>query len=199
MEARAGTSDRLERWLRRGSMAVVFGAVVVLALRGHVSQVEPAPPSPPAAPVQPAGARLSRGITSVDSSYAYDADGPEAAFDGKVVYTPGGDRSRWATYGSGQPEDWIAWRYGGPRKLAHLAVHFFADEKGTWPPAAVRVEYKDETGWRPVEQVQQEPPTPRVGDANQLSFTPVRASEFRLVVVHQQGRSSAVTEIELPD
>jgi hypothetical protein len=205
MDERTAALDDVERRLRRASMGLVLIVVLVLAWRGlnpaPRSSAAPSAAQPAAAPRPPdaAATRLSRGIAAVSSSYAYGEDGPAQAFDGMVEYGPGGRRDRWASFGSGNAEDWISWRFDAPRQLGRVVVQYYTDDLETLPPESVRVEYQDASGWRSVEGMQQVPPQPRAGVPNDLRFTPVRASEFRLVVVHQRNRSSAITEILLPD
>jgi len=191
--------DRLDRWLRGGSVCLVLATVIVLAVRLLFPASGARPRPVPAAEAAAPAASLPAGIAAVESSYAYGGDTPERAFDGVIQYAPGGQHSRWACWGSGHPEDWIAWRLMPARTLARIDVYFFADDKGTTPPSSVRVEYRDAGEWRPVDGLTSEPERPIAAAVNVLRFAPVTTSELRLLVVHQPGSSSAISEIALPE
>jgi hypothetical protein len=99
-------------------------------------------------------------------------------------------RKRWTCWSSGKREDSYTIDFGAPRTLTGFDVYFFDDTPTgeCRPPESFRVErVRNADGWEPVTLTQVATERPRPGK-NEVRFTPVRSSRFRLIFHHAGQR-----------
>ena len=123
------------------------------------------------------------------------ADTPDLAFDGVTSFGES-PRNRWACYNSGFRQGWIEWEFPEPQTLSGVVTHFFSDDRGTLAPKDYVVQYREGDVWTPVTEKKRTPARPAAGVANRALFEPVTAQTFRLLLTHQPGAYSGITEIE---
>lgn len=117
------------------------------------------------------------------------------AIDGNFWYHQS-PPNRWTAAGSGQKEDWVVLDFGVERPVETLKLYFLDDVAGVRPPARYEVQFWHEGGWLEIAGQRRNPERPEGRRANVVSFRPVNAPKLRLVLTHQPGASSGLTEIE---
>lgn len=145
---------------------------------------------------------------AVDGSYWYHRSPP----------------NRWTVEGSANATDWFEVDFGAERALEEVKLYFLDDEGRTdlvaeggsavvadsapvgvraggpgsivCPPAAYQLEAWIGGGWHEIPRQVRRPPTPEGRRANVVSFDEVRTSRVRVVLEHEVGCTSGLTEFE---
>ena len=77
-----------------------------------------------------------------------------------------------------------------------VKAYFYDDGAEVLPPASYDIQFWDGDTWVDIPRQHRSPSEPRGRRANVVSFPEIMTSQIRLVVAHQVGASSGVTEIE---
>ncbi len=150
---------------------------------------------------------------------------PFYAVDGNRWYHPS-PPNRWVAASSPGGTDWFEVDFGAERRLREVTLHFLDDADGppveaigevegsgfpdvahrpdlagstgptVRPPASYEVELWDGSTWVAVPQQQRAPAGPEGRRANRVTFPDVGATKIRVVLHHQQGATSGLTELE---
>ncbi|WP_020619323.1 discoidin domain-containing protein [Paenibacillus daejeonensis] len=134
---------------------------------------------------------------TVTASYTYPGDQLAHVIDGIISYneTP---KNRWTAYESPNSQDWIRTTYASARTKDAVGIYLFADGGGVREPAAIQVQYWDGTGWSDVAEPVATPAQPAGNELNLITFEPVTATDFRVLLTHGAAKSG-VTELRYWD
>ena len=136
------------------------------------------------------------GYPLVTASHSAPTTPPHYAIDGNYWYHAS-PPNRWTAVGSGGAIDWIAVDFGVGRPIAAVKSYFYDDRAEVLPPASYDVQFWDGEAWINVPRQSRSPREPTGRRANVVSFPEIETSKIRLVLAHQKGASSGVTEIEV--
>jgi len=129
------------------------------------------------------------------ASYTYSGDNVWDAIDGD--WTDGNyPRTRWTCYGSGNASDWYAVDFGSSKSISEVRVNFFDDGLGVWKPSSYDIQYWDGSSWVTCPSQVKYPSTPTKWE-NKVTFTSVNTSKLRIVMTHQPGKYSGITEFRV--
>jgi hypothetical protein len=161
-----------------------------------------AAPLGPARPLPPVDRPVNLAVNNdgtpyprLTASFSAPTTPPFYANDGNYWYERA-PANRWTAAGSGRPRDWLALDFGVARRVERLTLYFLDDRAGIRAPASYAVEMRDGGGWRRIPGQRRVPRTPVGHRATTVTFPPVETSAVRLVLTHQPGASSGLTEIE---
>lgn len=121
---------------------------------------------------------------------------PGKAHDGRFHFSPT-PVNRWTSYGSPTPTDWLAFDFGKPVAVGRVDVHLYDDRGGVQPPRRFWIEVEADGRWVPVADEQHDPPEPRGGGLNSVTFDAVTTGRLRVVFEHREKSKSGVTEVEI--
>ena len=131
----------------------------------------------------------------VTVSHAGERTSPNSAIDGNYWYHIN-PPNRWTTEGSANASDWIAVDFGKKRKIHEIKLYVLDDGEKVKPPVAIKLEYHDGQGWKPVTDIVQKP-SEIVGNRPMVyRFSPVESQQFRATLTHQSGAASGLSEFE---
>jgi len=131
----------------------------------------------------------------VTASHSAPTTPAHYAVDGNYWYHTS-PPNRWTAAGSDSPSDWIELDFGIGRPITTVKAYFLDDGAGVEPPASYEVQFWDSEGWADVPGQSRTPRRPEGRRANVVSFPEIETSRLRLVLTHQDGASSGVTELE---
>ncbi len=140
----------------------------------------------------------NEGYPKVDVSFMSKFDkGVHHAIDGIVSYQGQGPHNRWTTYQTTNPSDWIEIDFGKTKNVHTVLLHIWGDKGGVKTPADYEVQYWQEGKWNPAKNSVKDPTTPVGNRLNIFTMDPVDTSKVRIVMIHQSGSSSGLTEVEI--
>jgi hypothetical protein len=154
--------------------------------------VKPAPRPPGNLALNETG----RGFPKATASFTSPYDKVEEVNDGKVMFNPN-PRNRWTAYQSKEKTDWVEIDFGAEKTVCRATLHLFDDHGGVQAPASYTIEYWDNQSFKPCESQVATPKRPAGGKANEVTFTPVKATKIRVVFTHKGASRSGLTELEL--
>ncbi|MDR1156804.1 MAG: hypothetical protein LBK75_00640 [Oscillospiraceae bacterium] len=150
---------------------------------------------------------LVSGGTTVTASHFYSAgDSPQSAADGVVSYTDASPRSRWALWSHRGTAEWIDFHFGKTARVNRAEIYVFTDKpspSNTVEPASITVQYYADGTWKEAEVFHQVPAAPvganlnGAGGQNVIAFREVVTDQIRLNVQLKEGKSAALTEVEI--
>lgn len=156
-------------------------------------------PAPALSPVdRPVNLAVNNGrvmFPLITASYSAPATPPHYLSDGNVWYHQS-PPNRWTAAGSGNGTDWVELDFGMPRRVESVKLYFLDDARDVRPPAGYLLERWAGNRWMNIEEQRRLPATPEGHKANEVRFDPVETSRLRLVLTHQPGASSGLSEIE---
>lgn len=150
---------------------------------------------------------------------------PFYAVDGNRWYHPS-PPNRWVAAPSAGGSDWFHVDFGAARTLQEVTLYFLDDAGGppveatgevetsgfpdvagrpdlagstgasVRPPASYDVEYWDGAAWADVPGQRRAPEAPAGRRANRVTFPPLATERVRVVLRHQDGATSGLTELE---
>lgn len=150
---------------------------------------------------------------------------PFYAVDGNRWYHPS-PPNRWVAAPSPGGTDWFEVDFGAERRIQEVTLHFLDDARGprleatgevegsgfpdvsgrpdlagstgptVRPPASYEVQRWDGSAWVDVAGQQRSPSEPTGRRANRVAFPEVATTAIRVVLHHQAGATSGLTEIE---
>jgi hypothetical protein len=123
--------------------------------------------------------------------------------------------NRWTAEGSGSAADWFEVDFGIERPVETVKLYFLDDEgrsdvvaeggavivgdlgpAGVRAPAGYRLEAWVNGAWSDVPRQRRQPSAPAGRRANVVSFDEIRTAKLRVVLEHQPGFTSGLTEFE---
>lgn len=122
--------------------------------------------------------------------------GPHVAIDGKVIYK-GGPDTRWTTFKTENPTDWIEIDFGAVKNVHTVMLAVWGDKDGVRPPVRYDIQYWSDNTWKDVLKQVKDPLTPAGNSINIVTMAPVDTSKIRVVITHEKGSSSGLTELEV--
>ncbi len=131
----------------------------------------------------------------VTASASDPATPPHHAVDGNYWYHES-PPNRWTAAGSGNAADWLTIDFGTPRPVTTVKAYFYDDGAGVRTPASYEIEHWDGRAWQSVARQSRNPADPRGRRANVITFPELRTAKIRLMMTHQPGVSSGVSEFE---
>jgi hypothetical protein len=141
--------------------------------------------------------RTGEGFPKAAASFSDRFGGtPEAAIDGKVVFSPT-PMNRWTSFGSTNTEDWLEVDFGGSKAVGRADLYLYDDRGGVQAPKNYLLQYWDGKAWRESLNQMKTPLNPAGGMVNTVVFDPVRASKLRVLFFHNGKARSGITEIEV--
>jgi hypothetical protein len=137
------------------------------------------------------------GYPSPSASYTFPNDTVWGPVDGTYGATP-----RWTSWSSLNAQDWYAVDFGSLRTFGMVKPYFYDDSAGVRPPTSYKIQYWNGTSWVDAANQVKSPAAPAAG-ANTVTFTPVTASQVRILCTNQNpvsfGIYSGLTEFEVFD
>jgi hypothetical protein len=129
------------------------------------------------------------------ASFSAPATPPYYLIDGSRWYHAS-PPNRWTAAGSPNATDSVTLDFGAMRPVEWLTLYFLDDGKEIRPPARYEVQLWNGREWAPPRGERRSPSTPTGRTANVVSFGPTRTSKIRVVVTHQPGSYTGLTELE---
>ena len=129
------------------------------------------------------------------ASYSAPENPPFYAIDGNYWYHTS-PPNRWTALGSGHAEDTLVLDFGVGRPVETVKLHFLDDSAGVRAPARYGLSAWTGGAFRTIAGQRRSPARPAGHRANVVTFAPVHTSKLRVVLTHQPGASSGLTEIE---
>ena len=114
--------------------------------------------------------------------------------DGKIVFTSS-PHNRWTSFGSPNSSDWVEVDFGQPKDLSRLELAFYDDGGGVKAPASFTLDFDREGQWTPIPKQSRTPKRPRGGMLNTVSFSKLATKRVRIVMTHQPGVQSGLSEV----
>ncbi len=185
----------------------------------HVT-LPPASPRPAAARLHDVAVNNGPGhFPFATASSSHPLAPPFYAVDGNRWYHPS-PPNRWVAAPSPEGTDWFEVDFGAERRVQEVALYFLDDADGprveatgeveasgfpdlpgaagptVRPPASYDVQHWDGSAWADVPRQSRGPEAPAGRRANRITFPAVATTKIRVVLHHQQGATSGLTEIE---
>ncbi|GAA3987852.1 hypothetical protein GCM10022247_02680 [Allokutzneria multivorans] len=136
------------------------------------------------------------GFPEASASYSNVGNGdlPAQANDGQNFFLDV-PNTRWTSYRSPNPTDWLAVDFGKPTATSDVRLFFYDDAGGVRVPAWYLLQYKRSDGsWT---DVPAQTRTPTVGnDLTRITFPTVTTSALRVLGTPQQGSSFGLTAFQ---
>lgn len=130
----------------------------------------------------------------ITASYSHPNMPPFYANDGNYWYHAS-PPNRWSSLGSGQAQDTLTVDLGIERPLETIKLYFL-DEEGVTPPAQYDVHYWKDEAWQSIPNQERYPAHTTGRRANTVSFSPLQTAKVRVLLTHQPGSASGLTELE---
>ena len=131
----------------------------------------------------------------ISASFSDPAAPPNYANDGNIWYHVS-PPNRWTTTGSTSASDWLMVDFGTDRPLETVKLYFLDDDDGIAPPAGYRVEAWRDGTWIDIPAQERRPLEPTGRRANVVTFDEIATSKVRVVLTHQAGKASGMSEFE---
>jgi hypothetical protein len=207
----------------RGLMLFANGRIVATrpTLGPVAAHLPSRPPRPPRPPLHNWAVNNGGAVYPfATASHSTPLHPPFYAVDGNSWYHAS-PPNRWTANGSGATTDWFAVDFGVERTVELVKLHFLDDEGRTdhlaeggaavtgdsapaalrsavpmRAPAGYRLEYWVDGGWVEIPDQQRRPEAPAGRRANVVAFPPLGTTRFRIVLAHQPGATSGLTEVE---
>lgn len=126
------------------------------------------------------------------ASYTFNQDSVWSAVDGD--WTDGNfPRTRWTCYNSGHTSDSFSVDFGSSNSVSEVRVNFFEDGLAVLAPASYTIQYWNGTTWVDCPSQVKYPAISTKGE-NKITFTSVNTSKIQIVMNHQSGKYSGITE-----
>lgn len=137
---------------------------------------------------------------TLSASYTYTLNGDtvQEAYDGIISYSGQSPKSRWTCYNSGNTSDWLQLEYPVSRLIDTVIIRLYNDFAGVRLPASYNVQYWNGTSWVDCTN-QSKTPTIPGNRINTVKFKKVSTTKIRVVLTHQTGYYSGITEISAYD
>jgi DUF1680 family protein len=139
---------------------------------------------------------FSNGVL-VRASHCWQADTVEALNDGVLPKSSKDhDLPRMTWWDHKGTTEWVAYRFGEPRRLTSAKVYWF-DDTGVGEcrvPAEWRLLYLDGKEWKPVKLAEKSAYATALDTFNEVEFEEVKTRELRLEVTLKKGFSGGILE-----
>ncbi|RSM87989.1 hypothetical protein DMH04_09755 [Kibdelosporangium aridum] len=139
--------------------------------------------------LQPNSPNLAAGATA-SGSYTATGTTTAAAVDGFTINEP-----FWGSKGSPNAQDYYELDLGAAKKFDEARVHFGNDRAGYAEPAMYQVQYLNGSTWVTLPG-HKTPAVPR-SNYNRVQFPAITAQRVRVVMTHQPGLKTGLTEVKL--
>ncbi|WP_238412229.1 Ig-like domain-containing protein [Saccharothrix deserti] len=138
------------------------------------------------------GADLASGATA-SASYTAPGTSAAAAVDGFTINKP-----FWGSKGSPDAQDSYELDLGSAKTFDDIRVHFRSDRAvgGYAEPAMYQVQYFEDGAWITIPRQAKTPAAP-TANHNRIRFPAVTAQRVRLVMTHQPGFHTGLTEVKV--
>lgn len=139
-----------------------------------------------------------RGYPAARASYTWRGDHPADAIDGQDFHLDV-PATRWTTYGSPNPSDWLEVDLGAPTVVSDLRMVFYDDGGGVRTPQTYAVQHQLPDGtWRDVPGQRREPATPAGRAVNRILVDPpLTTDRLRVVASRADGGAVGITALQL--
>ncbi len=131
----------------------------------------------------------------ISASYSHPERPPFYANDGNFWYHES-PPNRWTSSGSGNASDWVMVDFGTARLIQAVKLYFTEDD-GTAPPLHYRIQVWREDAWVDVPGQLRRPELPAGRRANVITFDPLATERLRVLLTHQDGAATGLTEFEV--
>ncbi|WP_318615686.1 glycoside hydrolase family 2 TIM barrel-domain containing protein [Sporosarcina sp. YIM B06819] len=140
----------------------------------------------------------------VDASFtnkeASSNDKIEAIHDDLISYDEH-PHNRWTNWQlEHRPNDWVSVTFGDYEPVDYdvdnIELHWYADQHASYP-ASYKIQYKSGDHWIDVANLQSNPATTAIRQANMHSFDRVKTSAIRVDMTAQAGMAIAITELKI--
>ncbi len=137
----------------------------------------------------------SGAFPAIRASYSAPKSPPHVLIDGNRWYHAS-PPNRWTALGSGNAADTVQLDFGVSRPVEWVMLYFLDDGDSIRAPAGYKLAAWRNGAWQEIPDQRRSPEQPQGHRANRVSFAPIETSRLRLVLTHQPGASSGLTEIE---
>jgi hypothetical protein len=131
----------------------------------------------------------------VTASYTAPKTSPARVIDGNYWYGRS-PPNRWTCDGSPNASDWCAVDFGTARRIHTVKLYLLDDGEKLTAPARVELEYWTGKTWAVVPDQVRTPKEPTGRRANVIHFPALETARVRVVLHHQEGARSGLTELE---
>jgi hypothetical protein len=134
------------------------------------------------------------------ASSSGSSTGPANANDGQILYGECAQASEWTDAGAPSSPSLLGVDLGAAVPVSEARYYTWSDVAAggtTAAPASCGLEYWTGSSWATVPGQQPLPATPPANGLGRILFPALRASQVRLVVADQPGRSSGITELQV--
>ncbi|MER5425553.1 Ig-like domain-containing protein [Streptosporangium roseum] len=135
---------------------------------------------------------LAQGKTAT-ASFTASGTGTAGAVDGFTINEP-----FWGAKGSANARDWYEINLGSAQAFNDVRVHFRNDRSATGyaEPSMYEIQYHDGGTWVTAPSQSRSPATP-VANHNRVRFPSVTAQRVRVLMTHQAGVRTGLTEVKV--
>lgn len=121
---------------------------------------------------------------------------PLVAIDGKIHYNGGAD-TRWTAFDTKNATDWIEIDFDTMKSIHAVVLCIWADQGGVKTPTQYDIQYYSDSVWKDIPNTDKDPIVPAANKDNIVTFESIKTSRIRIVMTHQKGSSSGLTELEV--
>ncbi|MGW0521919.1 discoidin domain-containing protein [Crossiella sp. NPDC003009] len=138
----------------------------------------------------------AQGHPAATASYANPGDDPRRANDGQNHFLDV-PTTRWTSYRSTNPQDWLAIDFGRPAMVSDVRLYFYDDRGGVQPPAAFALQHRLPDGsWQDIPAQHRTPATPIGNDLTRITFPPLETTALRVVGTPRPGVAFGLTAFQ---
>jgi hypothetical protein len=131
----------------------------------------------------------------ISASYSAPESPPFYLIDGNYWYHSS-PPNRWTAVGSPHAQDTLLLDFGVKRPVETVKLFVLDDSTGIKPPARYDLQWWNGSRWADIPGQRRLPARPEGRRANVVSFDRIETSRLRVVLTHQPGAFSGLTEIE---
>jgi len=137
------------------------------------------------------------GYPAASASYTWSGDSAANAIDGQDFHLDV-PTTRWTSYGSPNPSDWLAADLGAATVVSDVRVDFYDDGGGVRVPDSYALQYQDAAGtWQDVPGQQRTPATPVARAINRILVDPpITTDRLRVVATRDDGGATGITALQ---
>lgn len=137
--------------------------------------------------------------TQTFASFTYSSDDPARVLDGLIFRVGIPQNSRWTSYSTSNPEDWIAIDMREQKSFADVDVYFYADGGGVKIPTSYLLESSnDNATWTSIPQQTRSSAMPTTNARIRITFPQISAQYLRLRAPNAgQGTGWGLSEFQV--